>query len=305
MNFPSLRLAITTNCNWKCPGCAKHGDSYKKKSEEDLYLEDFINVASAANKIGIKHFSITGGEPLLKPRETFSLANHIRNNLKNIIYLRLNTNGVLVSKYLEELKLFDKIKVNAEFHKNTDVFDLLKNQGFDVRINLMVGKYQQKKTINIIEYAEKNNIEVKLLDLTYYKDNIGENNFWEQNYTTLSNIQEKLTDRYGLPETVYAVGRFGNPMQVFKKNSKSPIILRRSDEEAQYVKECINCQDYMCQDGFCNLTIASDGQLKPCRPEGLSFVEPITHNDQKIEEKLYKILKIFQRTKRVKRDIPF
>src|SRR3972149_7062615 len=328
--IPSMRIAVTGACNLKCQYCPIDGDNYVLHGRKFLTGEDFSRVAKNANEVGIRHFSITGGEPLAVPKTTLEVAETI-SGFPNLGYLRLNTNGIALKHYADRIQEigFHKIKVSIDSlrigkYENPSqkssskikVSDVL--EGIDemikreilTRINMVVGRYNIEEVQEMIEFCDERNLELKLFDITFYRDALSRNsNFWNENYVSLNPLCEELEKRFGPPRIVYAVGGFGNPMPIFKPDSSSPIRVRTSEKTARYREECIKCSDYMCQDGFCNITLTTDGNLKPCRPEGLDFdLKLINGNgdllsDKDIKTKLTKAIELFRGTKKKERSL--
>ncbi|MFH0936414.1 MAG: radical SAM protein [Candidatus Woesearchaeota archaeon] len=329
-NIPSMRIAITGACNLKCQYCPIDGDNYKLHGKRFLTTDEFSHISRISNNIGIRHFNITGGEPLAVPDSTFKLAETIK-EFPNLGYLRLNTNGISLKKHASTIKRlgFDKVKVSIDSLKTgkhqlnsskrysqnyvSEVMQgiyALKEIDIPIRVNMVVGKYNIKEVLDMIDFCEKNELELKLFDITFYRDALSKNkNFWLENYVSLFPIAKELELQFGSPRIVYAVGGFGNPMPVFKPDSQSPIRLRISENSAMYSEGCYECQDYICQDGFCNITLTTDGDIKPCRPEGLDFGLKLVDQDgnllpdEEIEEKLMNTIKLFQDVKEKKRSL--
>lgn len=301
-----MRIAVTEKCNLNCEYCPEHGDSYLLKSKNLLQLDQFIKIVQIAYRVGIRHFSITGGEPLVVPDLTFPIAKII-SQFNGLRYLRLNTNGVLINKYIDEISKsgFAKVKISLDSLKSQHFAEIergikyLREENIPIRINMVVGQYNKNEIWEMINFCENYGLELKLFDITYYRDSNSANpDFWRDNYFSLLPLLSELQKKYGEPEIVFTIGNYGNPMSVFKPASDSPIRLRISEQSAHYVKDCVKCKDYMCQDGFCNITLSTDGILKPCRPEGLNFNTQLTDNnvlkpETEIEKIFKHVLKLF------------
>jgi len=95
----SMELAITYNCNFRCPGC------YAADLKESVLLTK-EQILTIVKKYKPAHINITGGEPLLHP-ELFEI---IKSIPKNII-VSMVTNGSLLS--------FNKINKLIEAGLNT------------------------------------------------------------------------------------------------------------------------------------------------------------------------------------------
>lgn len=325
--IPSLRIAVTGSCNLKCDYCPIDGDNYLLKGQQFLDKEDFSHIAKLAYAEGIRHFSITGGEPLAVPKTTFAVGKTI-SKFKNLGYLRLNTNGLAVKRYADEIKNtgFHKLKISVDSLKTgkyqgancrenyipqiLEGIDSMIERQVPVRINMVVGKFNINEVPEMIEFCEKKGLELKLFDMTFYRHSLSRNpNFWIENYVSLMPLAEELEKKFGKPEVVYAVGGFGNPMPVFKPHSGSPIKLRISEKSATYSDQCTTCKDYLCQDGFCNLTLTTDGNIKPCRPEGIDFSLKVVNNDgsllpdKLIKGKIAKAISLFRNVQEKQRNL--
>lgn len=328
--IPSFRVAATGACNLKCHYCPTNGDNYLLHGKRFLDSDEFSHMVTLANEAGIKHFSITGGEPLAVPRVTFPIARTI-SRFEDLGYLRLNTNGVGLKEHADSIEdsRFNLIKVSIDSLKTwkyqlpsskkqsqtyvTDVLsgiEEMKKRNIPVRISMVVGKYNANEVPEMMEFCEANELELKLFDITYYRDALSNDpNFWSNNYYSLVPLTQKLEKDFGSPRIVYSVGGFGNPMPIFKPDSSSPIRLRISENSAMYVDRCPECQDYMCQDGFCNLTLTTDGNIKTCRPEGLDFnlkmvdVAGRLLPNYQIKQRLQKAITLFQGTNQKQRSL--
>lgn len=64
-NLPSgtLRIVLTTECNYQCKYCFAEGEI--NKSKRVLKLEDLKRIIKIAKEFGITNIKLTGGEPLL------------------------------------------------------------------------------------------------------------------------------------------------------------------------------------------------------------------------------------------------
>jgi GTP 3',8-cyclase len=97
-----LRLSLTEKCNLKCRYCMPSGDVPSLSSHKTLSHKEMIKLAGIFSELGIKKIRLTGGEPLLYVK-IIPLIRSIR-RLKGIESISLTTNGILLDKYLKELK---------------------------------------------------------------------------------------------------------------------------------------------------------------------------------------------------------
>lgn len=314
---PSLRIAVTEKCNLACQYCPKHGDSYSLKNPKLLDLKSFQKITKIAYEEGIKSFTITGGEPLTKPEITFPLTKHI-NNFKDINYLKLNTNGVLIKRYAKEIQNanFSEIKVDlntlkAETFKYITLkedkkkevlegIEILKNFKIPIRIQIVLGKFNIKEIDKLLNFCRKEKLSVKIFDLTYYENSKAlDKDFWQKNYIPLEKV---LKNDYQKWETKKALGGFGHSMKILQTQEGSKILIRDSNISSHYVAFCDTCPFYPCQDGVCNITLSVDGRLKICRNDGydISLFDKNgkLKNNEGIKKKFRDIINLFHRSKK-------
>jgi cyclic pyranopterin phosphate synthase len=79
--------------------------------KEILRYEEIIRVIRIAAKIGVRKIRITGGEPLVRRNVVYLIASI--KNIPGIEDLSLTTNGILLSRYAEELKSAGLDRVNV------------------------------------------------------------------------------------------------------------------------------------------------------------------------------------------------
>jgi len=314
--IPSLRIAVTSDCNMRCLYCPLDGDSYLLEETGRLDRSSLIHILDLAYETGFRYFSVTGGEPLLVPETTFEVAKNLRRH-GTLGYLRLNTNGTLLTKYSEEVtESFDKVKVSVDtlikndLHDNRSLDGLLemKTRKIDSRVNMVVGTSNLHEVSDMISFCERDGFELKLFDIARYRDvNSADTDYWDKEYVSLLNLIDRLSKEYGTPKIEYSIGGYGSPMLVFKSGFASPIYIRSGEIETRYHSRCARCPDFPCHDGFCNLTLTPDGHLKTCRPKGISFLprligrKGILESDAFILHTLSSAINLFKDTKRKKR----
>ncbi|MFX1252043.1 MAG: radical SAM/SPASM domain-containing protein [Promethearchaeota archaeon] len=99
---------ITYRCNLHCTFC----DLWKKKNTQaELTTEEIKGVLRQAAKLGIINYSVTGGEPLLRP----DLAEGLAYAKKLGFYILLVTNGTLLTKRIADIAPYvDLLAVSLE-----------------------------------------------------------------------------------------------------------------------------------------------------------------------------------------------
>ncbi len=109
----NLQIDLTNRCNYDCVFCYYHiHDHIKEFNPQDwLKEEEAIKIIREAKDYGLKSVEITGGgEPLLVPyfREFSQKARNLG------LERSLVTNGVLLSKYTDEVKDYSWVRVSMD-----------------------------------------------------------------------------------------------------------------------------------------------------------------------------------------------
>ena len=108
-----MRISITDRCNLRCRYCMPHGVETLPKWNI-LSLEEIQAIAVCAASLGVRYIKVTGGEPLVR-KDCCALVRALK-NIPGIEQVTLTTNGVLLGRFLEELKAsgIDGINVSLD-----------------------------------------------------------------------------------------------------------------------------------------------------------------------------------------------
>ncbi|HNE30242.1 MAG TPA: GTP 3',8-cyclase MoaA [Saprospiraceae bacterium] len=148
-----LRLAVTDRCNLRCHYCMpEHGLDWLSR-EALLRYEEMLRLCRLLVQLGIRKVRITGGEPFVrKDLMKFLSALSLLPELEEIA---LTTNGVATAPFVDDLKKLGICSVNLsldtldrerffqitrrdELPRVLDTLDRLLNNGFSVKINMVV-----------------------------------------------------------------------------------------------------------------------------------------------------------------------
>ncbi len=311
MDTPSARISTAVGCNHRCSFCQTGGD-YGSTAAPVIPIKDerhgtLVVTALSLWDAGVRHFSITGGEPLTNPRVTFELSAILRMKLdqwkressSSGCYLRLNTNGVLVKKYIDQVaKYYDLVKVslhslnpevyasitgsrtpNADLGATLEGLAFLNERGIKVRLQSVATPENVGELWRLIEFCRgfDNITDFKVFDISEYpelwRDHGNGSAFWQQNYVSLDPLEKEIQERGGmLLEIAQSVGGYGNPMPIYQLGNLR-IRLRHSSRGAYYSDACKTCKAWKtCGDGHCNAEVGPNGVIKVCRPmEGITF----------------------------------
>ncbi len=105
-----LRISVTDRCNLRCVYCMPAEGIDLLAHEDVLSYEEIYRVATAAAELGIKKVRVTGGEPLV--RIGLSGLIEMLAQIDTIDDIALTTNGILLARYADELKVAGLRRVN-------------------------------------------------------------------------------------------------------------------------------------------------------------------------------------------------
>lgn len=278
----TLRIVLTTQCNYKCKYCFAEGE--ENKEIRILPIEKLKLVLKTAKEFGINKIKLTGGEPLLYPKME-ELLEYIREI--NIDYVDLTTNISLLTQ--KNIELLNRYQVNAltlslntlnrkkyEYLSGFSNFDLVKEnlertiQKFKgkIRINCIIfdEKYDEKDYQSIINLCQEKNLGMRLIEpsvvegfpITYTKEKF-----------------EKFTNKLRKKADKVIESDCNSVEYLFFGNWYLTIMHSLCDN-----KICEACPKYMY------IRITSDLKLKPCLSRRDTEV-PINFENEKEMEKSF------------------
>lgn len=106
-----LRLSVTDRCNFRCVYCMPEEGLPWLSRDEILSYEELTHLTGILVDLGVRTIRFTGGEPLVR-KDLPALVGMIR-RLDDRLDLALTTNGVLLSRYAEELAEAGLDRVNV------------------------------------------------------------------------------------------------------------------------------------------------------------------------------------------------
>ncbi|MDH5719544.1 MAG: radical SAM protein [Spirochaetia bacterium] len=177
--FETLRLSVTSSCNFSCFYCAPK-QTNQLKSLPSLTADEYCSLVKKIHDINnLTTVRITGGEPLL-----FQDIEKIIGSLKNmgIKKVSLTTNGSRLGVKAEKLKHagLDEMNISLdavenENFKNISGYNTISpvlegiqktiEAGIPVKLNCTILKgYNEDQILPVLDYAVKNNIVVRFLE---------------------------------------------------------------------------------------------------------------------------------------------
>ncbi len=177
-----LRISITDACNLRCRYCMPEGASGCALESADqnppLSVEEILRIVHAASSLGITHYRITGGEPLVR-KECVELVQKIK-AVPGTTSVGITTNGVRLASCAKDLKAAGCDSVNVsldtvdakEFAALTgrDALEQVKQgiraakeAGLSVKLNAVHRKELHAR--ELVEFAEQMKAPVRFIEM--------------------------------------------------------------------------------------------------------------------------------------------
>lgn len=281
-NLPSgtLRIVLTTECNYQCKYCFAEGEIDKEKRV--LNIEELKKILIVSKEFGITNVKLTGGEPLLYPKIE-ELLKYIRDI--QIPYIDMTTNISCLNN--KNIEILNKYKVNALtlslntlkkekflYLSNFDNYEMMINN-----LNLVIKKFKGKIRINCI-----------IFDKNYKREDYDEIvEFCKERDLGLRLVEPSRVD--GL-EITYNKKKFKEYVEIIKKRADKVILSDCKSVEYIFLgkwyltvmhslcdnKLCDSCIDYMY------IRVTSEKKLKPCLSRRDTEIEIDTKDESRIRK---------------------
>ena len=259
-----LRISITDRCNLRCIYCMPQEGVVHKAASEILSFEEIIRLVRVCTAIGVSKIKISGGEPLARKGCPELLESLI--NLPKIKDVSLTTNGVLVKKYIKELKnaglkrmnisadtlnarKFRRIAGSGELGDVLNGIDAAIEDGFFVKLNVVMMKgINDNEILEFAKFALKKKLVIRFIELMPMIDNrLLSRDF----YLSCEAVKNRLQS-LGRLTPVYAES-FGNgPAEYFRIGDLSLVVGFISPISCKF---CSSCN---------RIRMTSAGMLMPC-----------------------------------------
>jgi len=173
---------------------------------EFMSAEEVYTIAKTFVGLGVKKIRLTGGEPLIK-----KAAPEIIRLLSQLdVKLCITTNAVIVDQFIAQFKeagirdinvsldslieeRFNAISRRSFFNRIVDNIELLIQEGFNVKVNMVVirGK-NEDEIIDFIEWTKTKPIEIQFIEFMPF-----DGNKWDTTQTySIAEIVKQATDYY-------------------------------------------------------------------------------------------------------------
>ena len=180
-----LRISITEHCNLRCTYCMPAEGIALTPKAHLMTAEEIVTIAKTFVKLGVTKIRLTGGEPLVR-KDAKSIIEQLG---KLGVELTLTTNGILVHEFIDTFKeagittlnvsidslkkdKFNQITRRNYFEKLIENLDLLEENNFNVKLNVVVIKgFNDNEIIDFIEMTKDRNIQIRFIEFMPFDGN--------------------------------------------------------------------------------------------------------------------------------------
>ncbi|MGB5370218.1 MAG: GTP 3',8-cyclase MoaA [Flavobacteriaceae bacterium] len=175
-----VRIAITDRCNLRCFYCMpKEGIPYEPKAQL-LSYEEITRLLKVLGGLGFRKVRFTGGEPFLRT-DFMKLLEHTA-ALSAYESIHITSNGTLLKRHIPKLKELGITRINLsidsldkarfhqitrrdDFHEVIDTFYNLLDEGFKVKLNVVVMQgINIQDIVPLAELTRKHPVEVRFIE---------------------------------------------------------------------------------------------------------------------------------------------
>eukprot|EP00397_Hematodinium_sp_SG-2012_P040494 GEMP01044379.1.p1 GENE.GEMP01044379.1~~GEMP01044379.1.p1 ORF type:complete len:383 (+),score=49.70 GEMP01044379.1:52-1149(+) len=263
-----LRLSITDRCNFRCQYCMPEEGLEDSCAPAETLLEAHeigAIVRTFVQQFGIRKIRLTGGEPTLRSDFRDIVRVIKEETAGRNISLGITTNGLLWSKYAQDLRNAGIINVNLSldsmdpakfsmmsrrppkwFYRVKEVVDRAPEEGFNLKINCVVIKgINDDEIIDFVNLTKDRDIEIRFIEYMPFQ----QNGWSEDRMVPKADILNKIR-------------QVGFPRPIPTAITETALLWRVSGHLGR-IGIISSMTDAFC--GGCNrLRVTADGQLKNC-----------------------------------------
>jgi len=180
-----LRISLTEKCNLRCTYCMPESGVLLTPRAQLMTAIEIIDIAKVFVNNGVDKIRLTGGEPLLRK----DFPDILKALSKLPIELSLTTNAILVDRHIETFKSchlktinvsldtlqpdkFDAITKRNQFDKAFSNIQLLLDDGFNVKVNVVLLKgFNEDEIIDFINFTKDKSITIRFIEFMPFDGN--------------------------------------------------------------------------------------------------------------------------------------
>ena len=173
-----MRISVIDSCNLNCYYCNPQDNNKNCQAINTLSVKKVLCIVRAATRLGIKHFRLTGGEPLLHP-QLDEMVLQIK-KIPGVSSVSLTTNAVLLAQHAKQLKEagIDSINVSLDTIDASEYEHITKKplleeveHGIDaaiecgIRVKINVVLTPQTDVVALTRYAAKKGTDIRFIEM--------------------------------------------------------------------------------------------------------------------------------------------
>lgn len=302
-----MRISVIDSCNLNCYYCNPQDNNKKCQAINILSVKKVLCIVRAATRIGITHFRLTGGEPLLHP-QIDEMVSQIK-KIPGVRSVSLTTNAVLLAQHAKQLKEagIDSINVSLDTIDASEYEHITKKplldkveHGIDdtiecgIRVKINAVLTPQTDVVALTRYASKKGTDIRFIEMMP----VGEGH--TNGVEPYKKVIGTLSELYGEPYHVNTgkTKEINSGYNKYKEERKNPdngpaeyyifpeLDIRVGLIQAIHGKFCDTCN---------RIRVTADGRLMPCL--GSSVTMDLVHDSCAFTDDLEKDFVIVQALK--------
>ena len=173
-----MRISVIDSCNLNCYYCNPQDNNKNCQAINILSVKKVLCIVRAATRIGITHFRLTGGEPLLHP-QIDEMVSQIK-KIPGVRSVSLTTNAVMLAQHAKQLKEagIDSINVSLDTIDASEYEYITKKPQLDkvehgidaaiecgIRVKINVVLTPQTDVVALTRYVAKKGTDIRFIEM--------------------------------------------------------------------------------------------------------------------------------------------
>ena len=259
----NLRISVTDRCNFRCRYCVVSDKINWIEKDKALSGKEIFELVKLFSELGVDRLRITGGEPLVNP-ETTQIISRIKSELPNIEKINMTSNGLLISKYFDELveSKLDSINISLDtlnpekfahitksnhFNEVLDNIKKIASSSIKTKVNVVsLRNFNEEEIFDFIDFSHENNVVVRFIEFMPFFGN----DWLPNSFISSKELRDLIETKYNIK--IMSQSHSSQTSRVYKVEGTNARIGFISSVSESF-----------CQ--WCNrLRITADGNLRNC-----------------------------------------
>ena len=267
-----MRISVIDSCNLNCYYCNPCDNNEHCHALNILSVKEVLCIVCAATRLGIKHFRLTGGEPLLHP-QLDEMVLQIK-KIPGVSSVSLTTNAILLAQHAKRFKEagIDSINVSLDTIDASEYERITKKPLFEevehgidaaiecgIRVKINVVLTPQTDVVALTRYAAKKGTDIRFIEMMPVGE--GHTNGVEPYKKVIGTLSELYGEPYRVNTEKTKEINSGNDKRKIPDNGPAEYYIfpelgiRVGLIQAIHGKFCDTCN---------RIRVTADGRLMPC-----------------------------------------